>query len=255
MRKTASMNHAATRQDLLTAGACVFAARGFREATIREICRRARANVAAVNYHFGGKDGLYSEVLAEGQRLKRQQFAVPDGATSVAATDPAAELARFIRAMVTEMLTESPDSPHGQLMFREMIAPTAALDRVVAESIRPTAEELGRILERLLGPGIAGPERRLIGLSIVSQILNYKHCHAVITRLYPDLAVDASQSEVLADHITRFSLAALQGWRLSAPAAGIKTKALRKAPRLASADGTVASRSPRRVRRPNVSRV
>ena len=217
MRKVVVVNHAATRQDLLAAAAQVFAERGFRDATIREICRRAKANVAAVTYHFGGKAGLYAEVLAEGQRLKRRHLelsAVTAAAAAGNAGNPEVQLARFVRAMLTELLTEAPDSYHNQLMFREMIAPTAALDRVVSESIRPTATELDVILQKLLGKGFGVGSRRLIGLSIVSQILNYKHCHAVITRLFPDLTVDASQIEVLAEHITRFSMAALRGLRL-----------------------------------------
>ncbi len=214
MRKAVVVNHAATRQDLLAAAAQVFAERGFREATIREICRRAKANGAAVNYHFGGKEGLYAEVLAEGQRLKRRQLELSTVAAAAGdAGNPEGQLARFVRAMLTELLTEAPDSYHNQLMFQEMIAPTAALDRVVSESIRPTATELDVILQKLLGKGFRVGARRLIGLSIVSQILNYKHCHAVITRLFPDLTVDASQIEVLAEHITRFSLAALRGLR------------------------------------------
>ena len=51
-------SHAATRRALLDAAADVFAESGFRCATTREICRRAGANVAAINYHFGGKEGL-----------------------------------------------------------------------------------------------------------------------------------------------------------------------------------------------------
>ncbi|MGA9754367.1 MAG: TetR family transcriptional regulator, partial [Desulfobaccales bacterium] len=52
-----------TRQRLLEAAGEVFAKKGFRNTTIREICRRARANLAAVNYHFGDKERLYLAVL------------------------------------------------------------------------------------------------------------------------------------------------------------------------------------------------
>src|SRR6267142_1624106 len=54
-----------THDRLLDAAARLFAARGFKEVTVREICRSARANVAAVNYHYGDKQGLYHEVLAK----------------------------------------------------------------------------------------------------------------------------------------------------------------------------------------------
>ena len=49
------------RQQLLLSAGEVFAARGFRNATLAEICRKARANNAAVNYHFGSKETLYVE--------------------------------------------------------------------------------------------------------------------------------------------------------------------------------------------------
>src|SRR5258708_19580694 len=52
-----------TRERVLRSAAQLFADRGFKKVTIREICRTARANVAAVNYHFGDKFGLYREVM------------------------------------------------------------------------------------------------------------------------------------------------------------------------------------------------
>jgi len=52
-----------TREKLIEAAGQVFAERGFQEATVREICSRAGTNGAAVNYHFGDKLGLYTEVL------------------------------------------------------------------------------------------------------------------------------------------------------------------------------------------------
>src|SRR5262245_1943802 len=52
-----------TRERLLKTAARLFAERGFKRVTVRDICRAARANVAAVNYHFGDKEGLYREVF------------------------------------------------------------------------------------------------------------------------------------------------------------------------------------------------
>ena len=54
-----------TRQRLLEAAAEVFAAEGFHTATVRQICARAKANVAAIHYHFGSKEELYLELLRE----------------------------------------------------------------------------------------------------------------------------------------------------------------------------------------------
>ena len=52
-----------TRQRLIESATRLFAERGFAKVTVREICKAARANVAAVNYHFGGKNGLYQEIV------------------------------------------------------------------------------------------------------------------------------------------------------------------------------------------------
>ena len=50
-----------TRGKLLSAACGVFAQKGYRDAKVAEICRRAGANVAAVNYYFGDKATLYRE--------------------------------------------------------------------------------------------------------------------------------------------------------------------------------------------------
>ncbi len=71
--------HDETRRQLLEAAGAVFAEAGFRNATVREICHQAGANIAAVNYHFGDKETLYSEVLryAHGRALEKYPL-LPD---------------------------------------------------------------------------------------------------------------------------------------------------------------------------------
>ena len=57
-----------TRTTVLEAAGHVFAEKGYLKTTLREICERAGVNGAAVNYYFGGKEGLYEEVLVEAHR-------------------------------------------------------------------------------------------------------------------------------------------------------------------------------------------
>jgi len=51
------------KQHLLDAAVQLFAQKGYDGATLKEIADRARANVALISYHFGGKEGLYREIL------------------------------------------------------------------------------------------------------------------------------------------------------------------------------------------------
>jgi len=60
MKKTAPHG---TKSRLLQAGRQVFGQHGLKNATVREICDIAQANVAAVCYHFGSKEELYVAVL------------------------------------------------------------------------------------------------------------------------------------------------------------------------------------------------
>ncbi len=54
------MSDKPTPERVLASACEVFAEKGFRDATVAEICERAQANIAAVNYHFGDKSSLYN---------------------------------------------------------------------------------------------------------------------------------------------------------------------------------------------------
>lgn len=201
-------SHDATRRALLDAAADVFAQVGFRQATIRDICHQARANVAAVNYHFGDKEALYGEVLAEQSRLAMALHPPPPHDPKVPAER---RLEEFVRSFLQRVLSAELSARHGRMMAREMVDPTRALDRLVTESIRPNSQQLAAILRDLVGPTISEASLRLTGMSIVGQILFYCHCQPVLKRLFPDTSFDSGQLEMLTQHITRFSLAALRG--------------------------------------------
>ena len=198
-----------TRQRLLAAAGEVFARQGFRNATIREICRRARANLAAVNYHFGDKERLYLAVLVSAHTRAREKYPLFSGDS--ADMPPAHRLRDFIHDLMFSLLDEGMPAWYGKLMAREMIEPTTALDTLVEDMLRPMAEKLGAIVRELLGAGVTADQVRYCQLSIVSQCLHYRHARPLIQRLFPQQHYEAADIQALVDHITRFSLIALQG--------------------------------------------
>jgi TetR/AcrR family transcriptional regulator, regulator of cefoperazone and chloramphenicol sensitivity len=198
----------ATRHQLLEAASGVFAESGFRDATVREICRRAGANIAAVNYHFGDKAALYAEVLRHSQQKAVEKY--PPMLDVGPEAEPEDKLRAFVLSLLLRIFDEGPTACHGKLLAHEMIEPTEALDSLVEERIRPMAEQLQKIVAEILDCPLTDERVRPCSLSVVSQCLFYNHCRPVILRLFPAQSFDATGIARLADHITRFSLAAMQ---------------------------------------------
>ena len=198
----------ATRQHLLEAAGQVFADAGYRAATVREICERAGANIAAVNYHFGDKEQLYRAVLQETYQSAVKKYPADYGLRANATAEE--RLRAFVHSLLLRIFSEGPSARHGKLMAREMMEPTGALDAIVREDIRPMSALLVSIVSELLGAGADDATKRLCANSVVSQALFYHHCRPVVVRLHPDLKFDRAGIERLTEHITRFSLAAIK---------------------------------------------
>ena len=196
-----------TRERLLDVAGEVFAERGFRNTTVREVCRRARANVAAVHYHFGDKDGLYDAVLRQTFKSAMEKHPLPQ----VKGT-PEEQLHAHVRAMLRRILDEGRPSWHGKLIAREMIEPTRALDSLVSQ-IRVNQQRLSYIIRQLLGPGADDDTVFRYTFSVSGQCLFYYHCRVIVSRLHPGHRCDAATIEKLAEHITQFSLAGLKEFR------------------------------------------
>lgn len=201
-----------TKRRLLAAAGEVFSKQGFKAATVRTICRMARANVAAVHYHFGGKDGLYSALLSEafvtGLRRHPPDMGLP-------ASAPAEErLHAFIHSFLLRMLGDGKGAWCGKLMAREMFEPTQALSQVMERHILPLSAYLRAIIAEILGNG-ASPDddlTRQCAMSIVGQCQYIFRSRAIIDVLAPQMRFDAEGISTLAEHITLFSLCALKNF-------------------------------------------
>lgn len=188
---------------LLDAAMVEFADNGFDAASVREICKRAGMNIASVNYYFGDKERLYIEAVKRAH-ICSSEGPVPDFPPG---TLPVEKLKGFIHNMVGRM--HAPASPSSmKLMMREMAHPGKAAHVIVEEFIQPMAFRLRAILEELFPEH--DPSRLLmIGFSIFGQILFYRQNRPVAELIFGKESVDALSLEMVTEHVTRFTLAAL----------------------------------------------
>lgn len=200
-----------TRQRLLEAAGEVFADKGFRDATVREICTRAGANIASINYYFGGKDRLYAEVLryVDSQATQRH----PPSPPSTIADVPEARLSWFVVHFVARIFDSDRPSWHERLMTREFIEPTFALDELADRAIRDRARIIQNIVREILGPGATDQDVQRGAASVVGQCLFYWHARHILPHIMPALSLDAANMEPTAGHIFLFSVYGLHAQR------------------------------------------
>ncbi len=222
-----------TRNRLLEAATRQFAERGFKYVTVRAICREAGANVAAVNYHFGDKMGLYRGVFEESAAAVKEvtRAAIEAGRGQPAADQLGAYVRRHCEAIFSR---DGSNAASLQLLFhREMMNPTPAIASIVDRAMRPRFEYLLGVVADLVGRPKADATVVLAAAGIHLQVVTMRP-HLVAHLLGGRLGAMFTPERVAA-HITASSLAGL--------------RALRRA----SVTGHAASRSPG-ARRPAAAR-
>ncbi|HWB17920.1 MAG TPA: CerR family C-terminal domain-containing protein [Vicinamibacterales bacterium] len=206
-----------TRQRIVDAATALFAARGFKGVTIRAICRDARANVAAVNYHFGDKRGLYTEVIqsAAGVMLDATDAARRAGEGQ----PPAGQLAAYIRVHAESLFAASA-KPRTmialqQLIHRELHDPTPGMPAIIERIFRPRFDYLRGVVAALLDapPDDARVVRSALGIH--SLVVSFKP-NVVFDRLRGRVPGAFDLESVIA-HVTAFSLAGLRAYRTDVP--------------------------------------
>jgi len=193
-----------TKQRILEAALEVFSRKGYEGATVAEICRKARANVAAVNYHFGDKASLYRQVWIYAYT---KCPSMPD-------VDPHArpedQLRQFVEGTVRNFHRKGPKGHFVRLYLMELINPTGLIQPLWNELARPKRELLLDIIRRIMGKPEVDEEVIFCELSVINQ------CRMFLTISPPDLEYLLGQPltpqvlERLARHIAEFSLAGIK---------------------------------------------
>jgi len=197
------------RERLLEAAILCFAEKGFDATGIREIAGRARANSALVQYHFGGKTGIYAEAL---RHIFRSHHHRPLAALDPDSPDARAKAIRALGELIEHTLNELMACEGGSelekasllLVTRELQNPREDVAGLILEHMRPSNDHLLACLQ-ILRPDLEGPAAQDHVDSILGQVVHLLH-HLQLIRLVrgdPDYPRDL---QALARHITGFSL-------------------------------------------------
>ena len=141
-----------TRRLLVETAGRLCAERGFERVTGKEICKLARANPAAINYHFGGMTGLRDEVVRQAHRRMVSREAL--AAALAAEADPRERLRAFVGLVVASVAGASSSAWAFRVIAREIAAPSGAIERIHESEILP----LQRILRSIVAGVMKLPE-------------------------------------------------------------------------------------------------
>lgn len=202
---------AATAQRLLEAAAHEFALHGYEAARVRDIVDAAGANLAAVNYHFGGKEGLYQATLARLARQARDDS--PVDSPELRALPPQDQLRAFARVMLERYLGAASPSPLSRIIAHELLDPTPAFGQVVRGVTGPQWARLEEIVRAILGPAATGEDVSLCALSAASQWVFFLFGRRMFEMQFPALATGPRRVDRLADHMAASAIAAMRDLR------------------------------------------
>ncbi len=203
-----------TRRHLLEAACEVFGKKGFRAATIAEICRKAGANTAAANYHFRSKEALYVESWRFAFEQSSKTYP-PDGGVA-----PEAPVEDRLRGRILSIIKciIDPQSYYLDIVHKEMANPTGLLISVIKEAKKPLFQDFAAIVRELMGQPATETQVNLCLMSINAQCfgpLMHERRSKMGSQdgLPPALDSIPWDVETLTEHITRFSLAGIRGIR------------------------------------------
>jgi AcrR family transcriptional regulator len=181
--------HPDTRRRLLDAALTQFGHAGFDGVNVRAIAAAAGANVAAVNYHFGGKQELYLAVarhVVEEIRARIWPDGLPAFDPSAVALKPPSEARALLHGVVTRaarILVASPEAERwARFIVREQLEPTEAFDILYDGVLAHVYDLVGPLVARLLGLDPASRQARLEMFSLVGQALVFRIARAAVQR-------------------------------------------------------------------------
>ena len=196
-----------TRQALLDHGTDVFAENGFDGASVREITRRATSNLAAINYHFGGKNALYAEVLRAAVAALSDASLLDEETIARVTREEAVRL--FIRQQVTPLLKHGQIGRYLRIFAWETLAPTPVYRDFIASEKLPILDQAEKIVRRFLPDAAAREQITVATIWLTQQATPFIRHYDTLSEPPLSLKIDRDFIEQLAADLGCMAVAGL----------------------------------------------
>lgn len=196
----------ATRQRLLHAALRLFAEQGYSRASVREIAQAAEANVAAVSYYFGDKQGLYRAAFTEPMGSPRDDIALFDNPGLGLRQALAGLFSGFTEPLQCGELAQLCTRLH----MREMVEPTGAWADEIDHGIKPYTAALNALLCRHFRLARADDDLHRLAFSIVSLGMFLYMGRDVVQAVRPTLLASSQALDLWAERLVEHALAMVQ---------------------------------------------
>ncbi|TDC69957.1 TetR/AcrR family transcriptional regulator [Streptomyces hainanensis] len=165
-----------TKSRILDAAEELFGAQGYAATSLRAVTEAAGVNVAAVNYHFGSKEGLLRAVVARAMgSVNAERGRRLDELTAAGGVPGAADLVRiFVETGASLVRRHGPRGPRvARLIGRVVCEPDPQIRRLFADEVSPVEgrylQALTAALPELPPEDVAFRYRAMIGLLALHQ--------------------------------------------------------------------------------------
>ena len=197
-----------TQLQLLEAAGQEFAEKGFERTTAKEICERAGTNTAAVNYYFGGIEGLHAAVLEE---ARNRLFSADAVSKAVAGkSDPKAKLEAVLDVVARALTGPLSSSWVFRVLGRELVSPSSMLE-TKEKVILPRARQLRQFIAELMKlpedhPAVARGCVSLMAPICMLILADRDH----LARALPAMGLKPDDAPAIARHMFRYALAGME---------------------------------------------
>ena len=210
----------ATRAALIAAALDLFGEKGFEAASTREIAARAKANIAAIAYHFGGKEGLRAACADFISATIGDIF----GAAVDAATDPSRltpaqardRLERIVEALADAIVARAEARGIVRFMLREMFEPSAAFERVYL-AISPLHARACVVWSRATGAPAESEATRLAVFALIGQVIYFRVARPAVLRRMNWRDIGPAEADAIKRLIVANLDASLEAFRRTSP--------------------------------------